>query len=193
MKRVPGSTFFFPIAALILLAGCGSEEASAASKSVNEQIQEMSAQQRDGGNSSQAEILADGEVSDAEFRQAVSDARECMIAEGLEVTEIEKELTLEAYTLSFSFEPGARSPEETFDIADKCEDSHSMAVRTAWSLQTAQQLSPAGKVLLEACYSEKGIKFPEVSSLEELRVKTPKDSLDIWGRCIDESLDRINE
>lgn len=181
------------VISVFVATGCssGDGENDSVETSIAEQIKQKAAKQESTGNESQASLLSDGVVTDANFRQAVNDARECMRNEGLDVSEVEKMPTLESYDLTFNFEPGSRSDAEAMGIADECEQEHSNAVRESWGLQSAQQLSSEGKSLLNQCYEENGLESIDAQTLDDFQQQTPEESLDVWQQCLTEASEKI--
>lgn len=182
------------VIAMFTVAGCsGQAEAPQQGNSTKAQIQALGDEQRESGNESQAKMLEDGVITDAEYRQAVSDARDCAASQGLEVTEVEKIVTLEAYSLSYTFEPGARSSDDALGLVDECHADHSAAVEYAWDIQHSDHVSSEAKQHIQACYESNGVEFPEFESVDELRQKTSDDSLSVFTKCLAQASDEIDK
>jgi len=86
----------------------------------------------------QAQILQDGQVSDAEYEQAVTADRDCVIAAGYEPAELVRDNGQLGFTVTASYE-GQADPEaadRTFPATvDRCREEHSTSVGTVWVAQ----------------------------------------------------------
>ena len=86
----------------------------------------------------QAAILTDGEVSDAEYEQAVTADRDCVIAAGYEPAELVWDNGQLGFTVTASYE-GEADPEAAdkafLATVDRCREEHSTLVATVWVAQ----------------------------------------------------------
>ncbi|MBK5224665.1 MAG: hypothetical protein JJE52_17675 [Acidimicrobiia bacterium] len=90
----------------------------------------------------QLDALDDREVTEAEYRQESVDARECMLREGLEVSEIHQMIDPAGWQFMFMFEPGSAPPDQTYEIADRCETEHRGFVAGGWAHRKADSVRP---------------------------------------------------
>ena len=127
-----------------------------------------------GGLQLQLDALSDNEVSEAEYRQGVADARECLLRAGLEVSEIHKMIDTSGWQFMFMFEPGAAPPDESEDIADRCQSEHSIFLAAGWAHQKSDSLRPEYKDALDECFTALGTDTTDARRLE--------DYIDVVGR-----------
>lgn len=119
----------------VLLAGlsfsCGSGDEPASDSAVSDLLEAA----RSAGATEQVAILDDGVVTDEEYLEAVSSARACVSALGLEVSEISRSID---GSLGYTF---AAHDDGSVAAADECQTLHSSYVQQASAALNAPDIA----------------------------------------------------
>lgn len=194
-RRILGLALLMATPMLVVACSSDDERVDEPARSLRQQVQAIATDERSRGHDSQADALEDGEVTDAEYRQANLDAAECMERAGLEVTELEEQPELGGYSLGFRWEPGAvpTKGDQPGVIADECEQEFRLGVAQAWSRQNATKLTPEAARLLSGCFSAASIDVDSTaSSLEQFnRAAVAAGKPDAFTTCLGEATEAI--
>lgn len=173
-------------------AGCGRDSGDDGASVVRDRIVQMGREAERSGRPEQALVLQDGEVSDGEFRRSVLLAVECMEREGLKVSNVARESTLEGYDLTFVASPDGHSAEMVSEISDRCETRFDLAVRAAWSVQYAGVVRADARQMLEDCLRAAGIDARGARTTDEF-LSASSERPEVGSRCVAEVTQKLRE
>lgn len=163
----------FVVIAVSLVACSGTPTGEA---SVTEWVKGLAAQARASGSASQYEALADGKVTEAEYRQASVDGVECMKRAGLTVRDFVMEHDEFGVRISWIAGPGPGQPEDAAEtVTTDCEDRFESYVSAAWDAQYQDRYTPEFRTHLLACLKAQGIDASDAYTSGEFRELVPGD------------------
>lgn len=169
------------------LAACSS--AGSVDSTVSDQIKELAARAQEAGSSSQYAALEDGEVTEAELRQAYADGITCMTRAGLKVSEFS--LVPDEYGVKvwFLVGPGPGQAETAADDAStECEEQFDTFVGMGWDLQYQDRYRPDYRTALVDCLNEQGVDASGAQTAADFRQIVPGDPMSgPLGTCKDEA------
>lgn len=141
------------VVTLVLVAGCGGGGASPDEgldpATLAQEVRDLAEQAKAQGFTEQYEILRDGAISDAEYRQAFLDGAACYERAGVRVEGPTKITTVNGY--QFSFIHGDVDGE--FD----CESRFVMYANMGWSRLHEHVLTPEALAIATECFQREGV------------------------------------
>ena len=176
--------------ALVLVACSGGDTDPALA--TEEQIRAMADDARAAGFDRQAERLADGRVTEAEYRQGMTDAFACAEARGLTVSELTRTETAFGFQLVGMFNPGSVTvPAEISAISEECQDEHSAYIGQAWALATGDTFTDRARPVIVDCLVALGYDAEEVTGYDGARAAAD-DDIRAVSTCIGQTENTLN-
>lgn len=120
----------------------------------------------------QADQIADGEVTEAEYRQALADSLACMESAGMTVTPIEKVETISGFQFETSFQFGTLGASRGEEVAERCQTEHYVYILDAWATQEGEDLTDRSRPLMQACLQELGFDATDLRDHEDMLAAT---------------------
>lgn len=140
-----------------------------------ERVVAIAAALREAGLTEQAAVLADGEVTVAEQRQAYQSALDCMTAQGMEVAQFDEYEGLYGTEFFFTVAYGSTTPDEGDRISTECEDRYTSQIKTALPILQGNRFTERAKEVLQECMAEYGVTDDVGDTLDELREVSPSE------------------
>lgn len=181
------------LAALALVGGCsGSEEGSPAPadpSAIRQQLSQLSEQAAQKGFDRQAEMLADGVVTEAEYREATFTFVECLESNGVAYSDFVRYDTLTSFRWDLIplVEESGMTVDEVMALMDSCQEEHQLDVQLGWNIQDRGEFREGVRDDLRACLAEAGVELEEVpGTLDELLAAVGDDERGSTTRCMGE-------
>lgn len=173
--------------AVLAIPGCSSDESERV-PTVREQVVAAAKQAQEAGFESQYEILRDGVVSEAEYRQAYVDVVTCVEAAGAQASDLELVTGPFGYDYDALFEPGpGQSLDQAGVIADDCQARYQFDVARGWNAQQGGVFEPEYRASLTECLTAGGVKVDESDlTYEDFLEAASPDARDTFGTCLQE-------
>jgi hypothetical protein len=173
--------------------GCvGDDDEDSEPDAIAQEITRLAEEARGAGYERQAGLLADGEVTEAEYRGSLLDALECMERAGLTVSSITRTETAFGFQFEASFEPGPGFAGDASAAADGCQNEHNIFVTTAWGRQTGETLTEAARPIVLRCMEDLGFEAAEAEDYADLRAAAG-DNARAVASCLDAAQLALNE
>jgi hypothetical protein len=143
-----------------LLAGCSADDEGTAGYTGgvmdSEQIKDLARQESEAGNEEQAEILADGAVSFAEYEGSFNSLTSCLSEVGIEVSEpLVSPVSGNRY--EFSMDTGELDAQAAMADSDVCQAKFWTSVSQAYSFSNPDVMEPPLRTATSECLVGLGI------------------------------------
>lgn len=144
-----------------------------------ERVMAIAEAAQEAGRSELAAVLADGEITVAEHRQAYQSALDCMTAQGMEVAQFDEYEGLYGTDFFFTVAWGTTSPDEGSRISTECEDQYTSGIKLALPILRGNRFTERAKAVLQECMAEYGVTDDVGDTLDELREVSPSEEATI--------------
>lgn len=151
------------LAVVPALSGCGTQGASDV-VAVEEQVRALGVEAAASGFAAQSAALADGHVSEAEYRQLYLDGMACWEREGMRVEPLRQTTTLYGHSYTYNwFDDDGRTP------SMDCDSAYHGYANAAWNIQFGDVISPEVLPLAIECLDGTGVEAADVRTVTDLR------------------------
>jgi hypothetical protein len=152
--------------------------------STEEQIKALADDARDAGYDRQADRLADGSVTEAEYRQGMNDALACMEGQGLTVSALIRTETVFGWRFDAGYEPGSTTaPAEVDAVANTCQNEHAIYLGQAWVYETGTAFTPQALPLIVQCLDDHGYHAEGIEDDADANEVTGDEHSAVYSSC----------
>lgn len=168
---------------VLALVGCGGDgpaEVDDLSPAVlAQQVRDLAAQAEELGYTEAAEILEDGAITDAEFRQAYLDSIACYEQAGVEVRDFMRVTTVNGYTYSYIHA----------DIDEELDCGRRLAefANQGWNILYQNTLTPEAAAIAADCYERNGHEAAGAMTMNDFR----EVDEEIFHDCLFEAAEEV--
>lgn len=132
-------------------------------------------------------VLADGELTVAERRQAYQDALDCMTSQGMGVAQFEDYDGLYGTKFWFIATWGSLSEADASRVSTECENRHTHLVNQAYEILAGGRFTERTKAVLQECLEGYGVTDEVGDTMDEFREVVPSSEAEY--ACIGEAED----
>jgi hypothetical protein len=115
------------------------------------------------GFSAQAALLSDGVVSSDDYRRAIDNYSDCLVAVGMSIT-IPRLSPVDGFSFDFAVNHGSLKDDAALEVEEKCRQEHLGKVEAYWAAINTQVMDLSLRDAGAACAEKQGIDVGEESS-----------------------------